>query len=144
MSASDQAVLNVQWNAAQEACLTEQARRAPHVLMRPALTCEGTKWCALYGDDLMDGVAGFGDTPEEAMEAFDKEWRTQRTPEALLKAAGLDEPPMAVCSMCGKQTCLACADCGIDSAGTKTVHVCMDPKCRDAHEALCHTGRTGD
>jgi hypothetical protein len=55
---------------------------APHVLMRPELTLDGDQWCALYGKDLMDGVAGFGDTPLLAMEAFDKAWRTERTPVA--------------------------------------------------------------
>lgn len=81
--ATEEAVLNNQWNAAQEANITEQARRAPHVLMRPMLMLDGTKWCALYGQDLMDGVAGFGDTPEKAMEAFDEAWRTARTPAAV-------------------------------------------------------------
>lgn len=83
MYASEEAVLNSQWNAAQEANITEQARRAPHVLMRPKLLLDGTMWCALYGDDLMDGVAGFGETPEKAMEAFDEAWRTARTPAAI-------------------------------------------------------------
>jgi hypothetical protein len=55
---------------------------APHVLMRPELTLDGAMWCALYGKDLMDGVAGFGETPLLAMEAFDKAWRTERTPAA--------------------------------------------------------------
>lgn len=80
--ASEQAVLNNQWNAAQEANITEQARRAPHVLMRPRIMIDGTMWCALYGDDLVDGVAGFGETPEKAMEAFDEAWRSQKTPAA--------------------------------------------------------------
>ncbi len=47
----------------------------PSVLWRPALTIDGNKWCALYGANLQDGVAGFGDSPEEAMHDFDREWR---------------------------------------------------------------------
>jgi hypothetical protein len=31
----------------------------------------------MYGDNLMDGVAGFGDTPAEAAAEFDRNWREQ-------------------------------------------------------------------
>ena len=76
--ASEQAVLNNQWNAAQEANITEQARRAPHVLMRPAIYPDGNMWCALYGANLQEGVAGFGETPEAACADFDKNWREMK------------------------------------------------------------------
>lgn len=46
----------------------------PHVLMRPKLSQDGDMWCALYGDNLQEGVAGFGKSPGEAMSAFDIEW----------------------------------------------------------------------
>lgn len=46
----------------------------PSVLWRPALLIDGKHWCALYGANLQDGVAGFGDSPDEAMRAFDKAW----------------------------------------------------------------------
>jgi hypothetical protein len=32
---------------------------------------DGNRWCVLFGKDLMNGIAGFGRTPEEAMMAFD-------------------------------------------------------------------------
>ena len=32
----------------------------PSVLFRPKLTQDGNQWCALYGDNLQDGIAGFG------------------------------------------------------------------------------------
>jgi len=48
----------------------------PSVIYRPSLSVDGGKWCALYGDNLQDGVAGFGDTPEAAMEEFDKAWKS--------------------------------------------------------------------
>lgn len=54
----------------------EQQR--PSVLYRPAISIDGSQWCALYGDNLQDGVAGFGDSPAAAMEDFDKEWRHTR------------------------------------------------------------------
>jgi hypothetical protein len=49
----------------------------PSVQYRPAISIDGNQWCALYGDNLQDGVAGFGDSPAEAMQAFDTEWVTK-------------------------------------------------------------------
>lgn len=46
----------------------------PSVQYRPAISLDGDQWCALYGDNLQDGVAGFGDSPAAAMAAFDIEW----------------------------------------------------------------------
>ena len=46
----------------------------PSVQYRPSIGIDGNKWCALYGNNLMEGVAGFGDSPAEAMAAFDAEW----------------------------------------------------------------------
>ena len=46
----------------------------PSVLFRPKLSMDGNQWCALYGDNLQDGCAGFGDSPDKAMLEFDKEW----------------------------------------------------------------------
>lgn len=40
----------------------------------------GNQWCALYGDDLQSGVAGFGSSPQEAMFDFDLAWREKLTP----------------------------------------------------------------
>lgn len=54
----------------------------PCMKWRPRLFIDGNQWCALYGENLQDGVAGFGDSPEAAMLAFDREWVTP------LKAAG--------------------------------------------------------
>lgn len=49
-------------------------QQAPHVLMRPSISIDGNQWCALYGENLQDGVAGFGDSPALAMHAFDLQW----------------------------------------------------------------------
>jgi len=51
-------------------------RLRPCMLWKPKLSLDGNQWCALYGDNLQSGVAGFGDTPEKAMEDFDKNWKT--------------------------------------------------------------------
>lgn len=47
---------------------------APHIEMKPKIYLDGDKWCALYGEDLQRGVCGFGDSPYEAMNDFDKSW----------------------------------------------------------------------
>ena len=46
----------------------------PSVLIRPRVFVDGNQFCALYGEDLQEGIAGFGDTEEEALAEFDKEW----------------------------------------------------------------------
>jgi hypothetical protein len=48
---------------------------APHVTMRPKLFIDGNQWCALYGENLQDGVAGFGDSPAKACSDFDDNWQ---------------------------------------------------------------------
>lgn len=45
-------------------------------LLRPRVFIDGNKWCVLYGDDLMNGVAGFGDSPIRAVCDFNRAWRT--------------------------------------------------------------------
>lgn len=46
----------------------------PCVLYKPTISVDGNQWCALYGLDLQTGIAGFGDTPAQAMEDFDRNW----------------------------------------------------------------------
>ena len=46
----------------------------PSVLYKPKLGREGNQWGVLYGDNLQDGVAGFGKSPDAAMRDFDNEW----------------------------------------------------------------------
>ena len=46
----------------------------PTVTMRPKVYLDGNSWCALYGESPQEGVAGFGKSPAEACEAFDKAW----------------------------------------------------------------------
>lgn len=58
----------------QEFSISADEQRRPSVLFRPRVFLDGSSWCALYGDNLQDGVAGFGITPDEAMRAFDAAW----------------------------------------------------------------------
>lgn len=50
----------------------------PFALLRPKMYQDGNQWCALYGDNLQEGVAGFGDTPELAAGDFNKAWQNSR------------------------------------------------------------------
>lgn len=43
-------------------------------LLRPRVFVDGNQWCVLYGDNLMNGVAGFGDSPMQAVYDFNKAW----------------------------------------------------------------------
>ena len=63
------------WQASIEDLEASRKRNSPAAIYKPELFVDGDKWCALYGENLQDGVAGFGDTPEEAMKAFNKEWK---------------------------------------------------------------------
>lgn len=78
--ASEQGVLNEQWNAAHMAFLAEAERARPAAIFRPRLMLDGNAYCALYGEDLMNGCAGFGPTAEAAMADFDKNWREMKAP----------------------------------------------------------------
>lgn len=70
--------------AADDAGVAAIALSRPSVQYGPKLYPDGDKWCALYGADLVEGVCGFGDTPEAAMADFDQNWREQRTPAARI------------------------------------------------------------
>lgn len=59
------------------ACQTET-----HVIMRPRLFVDGNQWCALYGENLQEGVAGFGDTPAAACNDFNQNFHNQKAPAA--------------------------------------------------------------
>lgn len=49
----------------------------PSAVWRPVLSIDGDQWCALYGANLQDGVAGFGESPAKAMDAFDLAWHAK-------------------------------------------------------------------
>lgn len=78
----------IRMSVAEAAGGIRDAVTSPSVLYRPALFPDGTQWCALFGSDLASGVAGFGDTPEAAMAAFDKAWRSEKTPLAIRALPG--------------------------------------------------------
>lgn len=60
--------------AADAHCRAADEAIRPAVMFKPRLFIDGNQWCALYGDNLQDGVAGFGDSPFDAMANFDAAW----------------------------------------------------------------------
>jgi len=68
-------------NAAKTDYFREKTR--PFYLLKPKVFPDGNQWCALYGENLQDGVAGFGDTPNDAAKDFDREWEKGILPPRL-------------------------------------------------------------
>lgn len=60
-------------------CMLEEHER-PCVVFRPRLFLDGDSYCALLGDDIMVGCAGFGRTVDEAMRDFDKNFYNSKAP----------------------------------------------------------------
>lgn len=77
--ATEQSILDQQWYSAHAAELVELERKRPFMLLKPRMFPDGDKWCALYGENLQDGVCGFGDTPDEASRDFDINWLNQKS-----------------------------------------------------------------
>ena len=50
----------------------------PNSIYKPRIFKDGNLWCALYGDSIQDGVAGFGNSPALAYEDFDKNWEATK------------------------------------------------------------------
>ena len=46
----------------------------PSVMLGIKPKADGDAWCAMLGDNLMENVCGFGDSPDAAMADFDKAW----------------------------------------------------------------------
>lgn len=61
----------------QEFCIAAGEMARPSAVYKPKLYPDGNTWCALYGENLQEGCAGFGKTPNEAMQDFDQNWGTQ-------------------------------------------------------------------
>jgi len=52
----------------------------PHMIFAPDMSLDGNKWSALFGANIQEGVVGFGDSPAEAIDEFDREWLKQLAP----------------------------------------------------------------
>ena len=60
-------------------CLMERAETLaqPSFILRPKLFRDGDHWCALYGENIQEGVVGFGKSPLKAYADFDRAWREE-------------------------------------------------------------------
>jgi hypothetical protein len=62
----------------QEMCNIEEERMITLIgTLKPKLSKDGNMWCFLYGENSQEGIAGFGETPHEAMVDFDKNFRKE-------------------------------------------------------------------
>ncbi len=43
-------------------------------MLRPKLYKDGNQWCVLYGENIQDGVCGFGISPYKAILDFNNMW----------------------------------------------------------------------
>jgi hypothetical protein len=50
------------WSTKQDLAIVES--------LKPTITKDGNQWCVLYGADLQEGIAGFGNTPYQAILDF--------------------------------------------------------------------------
>jgi len=67
----------------QEFCIAAGEMARPSVVYKPTLTPDGDMWCVVLGENLVEGIAGFGKTVAEAMTAFDRAFYKERTPDAI-------------------------------------------------------------
>jgi hypothetical protein len=62
----------------QEMCNPEEERVTTLISkLKPKLSKDGNMWCFLYGENLQEGIAGFGETLYAAMFDFDKSFREE-------------------------------------------------------------------
>ncbi len=80
----EKGVFDAFYNAAQIAsnaalCYQDAGEMAarPSVVLKAKVYPDGDMWCALYGDNIQEGVCGFGKTPDKACRDFDNNWKTQ-------------------------------------------------------------------
>lgn len=48
--------------------------------LKPKLSLEGNQWLCLYGDNIQEGICGFGDSPYKAILAFNIEFNKTINP----------------------------------------------------------------
>jgi hypothetical protein len=59
-------------------CRSQHAQEAQEfnlfAQLKPTLARDGNQWCVLYGENLQVGIAGFGDSPHQAIMDFNSQW----------------------------------------------------------------------
>jgi len=64
--------------AAQEQINAAYEMQRPSVVFKPRIYQDGNMHCVLLGENIQDGVAGFGETVQIAMVDFDNNFNTQK------------------------------------------------------------------
>lgn len=64
---------------AQMNLLVEKQEYQKFEMLRPKVSIDGNQWCVLYGENLQDGVAGFGDSLYLAILDFNKSFGAKLT-----------------------------------------------------------------
>lgn len=65
-------------NLTHEAQMNYWANKQDYILieaLKPRFFIDGDKWCCLYGENIQDGVAGFGDSPQDAVIDWNNEFK---------------------------------------------------------------------
>ena len=66
-----------------EAQVVEASEYNLMALLKPKIFIDGDHWCVLYGQNIQDGVAGFGRTAFEAVLAFNAAWHVPAIKEPI-------------------------------------------------------------
>jgi hypothetical protein len=53
-------------------------RIAPHVIHNAKVYQDGDEFCCLLGENIQEGICGFGRTPREACNEFDRIWEQSK------------------------------------------------------------------
>lgn len=62
----------------QERMIVEFEKQRPVFLIRPHLAKNGNMWSFLYGDNIQEGICGFGETVAKAAADFDNNWHNEK------------------------------------------------------------------
>ena len=54
-------------------------------LLKPRLTKEGNEWCFIIGENIQEGLCGFGETVREAMDNFNTNFNLETIPRKTIK-----------------------------------------------------------
>jgi hypothetical protein len=46
-------------------------------MLKPKLYKDGDQWCCLYGEDIAEGITGFGETPYKAIIDWNHNWHVK-------------------------------------------------------------------
>ena len=57
--------------------IIEQEEMNLFVLLKPKIYQDGNMWCVLYGENIQEGICGFGKSPMLAIYEFNKAWKEE-------------------------------------------------------------------